>query len=100
MRRSYARRREIILDLAEKYDDSTVKVLPPKGAFYFFLDFRSLQIPSVELCERILDEANVGLVPGVAFGECGEGFARLCFAASDTDVESGFRAIMEWVGKQ
>jgi len=100
MRQTYARRRAIILEIAEEFNESPVKVIPPKGAFYFFLDFRPLKIPSVDLCERILDEAGVGLVPGVAFGAQGEGFARLCFAASDADVRNGIRAIMDWADRQ
>jgi aspartate/methionine/tyrosine aminotransferase len=55
---------------------------------------------SVEICERILEEAGVGLVPGSAFGEQGEGFVRMTIAASDEDVEAGFRKIVEWAEKQ
>jgi aspartate/methionine/tyrosine aminotransferase len=55
-----------------------------------------LGIPSLEICERILEEANVGLVPGSAFGEQGEGFVRMTIAASDANVEAGFRAVMGW----
>jgi aspartate/methionine/tyrosine aminotransferase len=51
---------------------------------------------SVEICERILDDAGVGLVPGSAFGAQGEGFVRMTIAASDEDVEQGFRAIVRW----
>ena len=57
-------------------------------------------MPSVEMCERILDEVGVGLVPGSAFGEQGEGFIRMTIAASDEDVEAGFRKIVEWADKQ
>jgi aspartate/methionine/tyrosine aminotransferase len=70
------------------------------GAFYFFLDLRKLKIPSTEICRKILDEAGVGLVPGTAFGAQGEGFVRMTIAASDADVEEGFRAIMDWAERQ
>ena len=73
---------------------------PPQGAFYFFLDFRPLKMTSVEICEHLLEEAGVGLVPGSAFGEQGEGFVRMTIAASDEDVEAGFRKIVEWAEKQ
>jgi aspartate/methionine/tyrosine aminotransferase len=69
------------------------------GAFYFFLDFRPLGMPSMEICERILEEAGVGLVPGAAFGQMGEGFVRMTIAAADEVVEAGFRAIMDWAEK-
>ena len=96
MRAAYARRRELVLRLARELESDKVLVTPPQGAFYFFLDFRPLKMPSVEICERILEEAGVGLVPGSAFGAQGEGFVRMTIATSDEDVEAGFRKIVEW----
>lgn len=100
MRAAYARRRELVLRLARELESDKVIVTPSQGAFYFFIDMRPLRMPSVEICERLLDDAGVALVPGSAFGDQGEGFARLCIAASDEDVESGFRKIIEWAEKQ
>ncbi len=96
MRKAYARRRELVLGLAEEHRPSPVKAIPPQGAFYFFLDVRSLGLPSAEICERLLDEASVALVPGSAFGEQGEGFVRMTIAASEADIETGFRSILYW----
>jgi aspartate/methionine/tyrosine aminotransferase len=96
MRKAYARRRELVLRISHELESEKVLVTPPQGAFYFFLDFRPLKMPSVEVCERILEEAGVGLVPGSAFGAHGEGFVRMTIAASDEDVEAGFRGIVEW----
>ena len=96
MRAAYARRRELVLRIARELESDKVLVTPPQGAFYFFLDLRALKMSSVEICERILEEAGVGLVPGSAFGEQGEGFVRMTIAASDEDVEAGFRKIVEW----
>ena len=100
MRLAYARRRDLVLRIARDLESEKVLVTPPQGAFYFFLDFRSLKMTSLEICERILEEAGVGLVPGSAFGEQGEGFVRMTIAASDEDVEAGFRKIVEWAEKQ
>ncbi len=100
MRTAYARRRELVLRLAHELECEKVLVTPPQGAFYFFLDFRPLKMSSLEICERILDEAGVGLVPGSAFGKQGEGFVRMTIAASDEDVEAGFRKIVEWAERQ
>lgn len=108
MRAAYAHRRELVLRIAHEMESGAlsiskgekVLVTPPQGAFYFFLDFRRLKMTSVEICERILDEAGVGLVPGSAFGAQGEGFVRMTIAASDEDVEAGFRAIIKWAEKQ
>ena len=100
MRAAYARRREKVLQISREYESEKVLVTPPMGAFYFFLDMRPLKMASLEICERILEEVGVGLVPGSAFGEQGEGFVRMTIAASDEDVEAGFRAILEWAEKQ
>jgi aspartate/methionine/tyrosine aminotransferase len=100
MRSAYARRRDLVMRIAHELESEKVLVTPPMGAFYFFLDFRPLKMTSLEICERILDEAGVGLVPGSAFGEQGEGFVRMTIAASDEDVEEGFRKIVEWAEKQ
>ncbi len=96
MRAAYGRRRESVLRIAREVGSARVGVTPPQGAFYFFLDCRPLRLSSVEICERILEEAQVGLVPGSAFGAQGEGFVRMTIAASDEDVEAGFRRILQW----
>jgi aspartate/methionine/tyrosine aminotransferase len=100
MRAAYARRRELVLRISRELESENVLVTPPQGAFYFFLDFRPLKMTSLEICERILEEASVGLVPGSGFGAQGEGFLRMTIAASDEDVEAGFRAIITWAEKQ
>ena len=100
MRTGYARRRDLVIRLSLELESEKVKVIPPQGAFYFFLDLRALKMSSVEMCEKILDEVGVGLVPGSAFGEQGEGFIRMTIAASDEDVEAGFRKIVEWAERQ
>ena len=100
MRDAYARRRSLVLSIYSEYKNTQISITSPQGAFYFFLDLRKLNMPSTKMCEKILDEAGVGLVPGVAFGGQGEGFIRMSSAASDSDVEAGFRAIMDWSEKQ
>ncbi len=108
MRAAYARRRERVLRISHELESAAlsaskgekVLVTPPQGAFYFFLDFRPLKMTSLEICERILEEAGVGLVPGSGFGAQGEGFIRMTTAASDEEVEAGFRKIVEWAERQ
>jgi aspartate/methionine/tyrosine aminotransferase len=99
MRMAYAHRRELVMRLATELESDLVFATPPMGAFYFFLDIRALGMPSFEVCENILHEAGVGLMPGTAFGDGGEGFLRMTIAASDADVEQGFRKIVEWAEK-
>jgi aspartate/methionine/tyrosine aminotransferase len=100
MRAAYAHRRELVLRISAEYESEKGLVTPPKGAFYFFLDFRPLGMSSLEICERILNEAGVGLVPGSAFGTEGEGFVRMTIAASDEEVEAGIGKILEWAERQ
>ncbi len=100
MRAAYSRRRQLVLRLSHELECDKIKVIPPQGAFYFFLDMRALKMSSVEICEKILDEEGVGLVPGSAFGEQGEGFIRMVISASDEDVEAGFRKIVKWAERQ
>lgn len=100
MRSAYSRRRALVMRLSRELESEAVRVAPPQGAFYFFLDLRALKMPSVEMCERILEEEGVGLVPGSAFGEQGKGFIRMTIAASDGDVEAGFRKIVAWAERQ
>ncbi len=99
MRAAYARRRELVLRIYQEYGESPVRVNPPQGAFYFFLDMRALRVPSLEICERLLTDAGVGLVPGAAFGAQGEGFVRMTIAAAEADIDAGFHAILDWAAK-
>ncbi len=100
MRAAYARRRDLVLRLVMESQTPGIQVSPPMGAFYFFLDFRALGIPSLEICERLLQEAGVGLVPGSAFGAQGEGFVRMTIAASEETIETGLRQILGWTAQQ
>ncbi len=84
------------MQLATELEDARVLATPPMGAFYYFLDVRALPMKSTEICEQLLEQAGVGLMPGTAFGERGEGFLRMTIAASDAEVEQGFRKIIEW----
>ena len=96
MTAAYARRRDKVMRLWREYRPALIDLREPRGAFYFFVDVRALGIPSVQAAERLLAEASVALVPGSAFGNCGEGFLRLTIAAADTEIEAGFQALFEW----
>lgn len=100
MRAAYAHRREIVMRVYREYEGSPVGVTPPMGAFYFFLDFRAMKMTTQDICEQILDEMGVGLIPGSAFGKQGEGFVRMTIAASDSDVEEGVKAILDWASRR
>ena len=69
-----------------------VELPPPSGAFYSFLKIRGAT-NSKEIAFRLIDEANVGLAPGSAFSEAGEGYLRLCYARRAEDLEEAVRRI-------
>ncbi len=83
--------REVVGRLAET---GLVELPLPSGAFYAFLKIRGAT-NSKEIAFRLIDEANVGLAPGSAFGEAGEGFLRLCYLRRQEDVEEAVRRIGE-----
>jgi aspartate/methionine/tyrosine aminotransferase len=69
-----------------------VELPPPAGAFYAFP--RVPAEPNARLLAmRLVDQANVGLAPGTAFGPGGEGFLRLCFARSAADLHEAVRRL-------
>ena len=96
MRQGYAARRQLVMDISAELNSKNVQAVLPMGAFYYFLDMRRMDIDSVTIANRILEEAGVGLVAGSAFGVNGEGFVRMTIAASDQDVNDGYRKIIEW----
>lgn len=69
-----------------------VELPPPPGAFYAFLKVRGAT-DSRALAIRLVDEANVGLAPGTAFGEGGAGYLRLCFARNADDLTEAVRRL-------
>jgi len=79
MRSEYNRRR--------RYLTSGLRALgmpcfEPEGAFYAFPNISGFGLSSEQFCERLLKEFDVAIVPGGAFGACGEGFARISYAYS------------------
>ncbi len=100
MRDAFARRGRTMYELLSKIPG--VSVLAPQGAFYCFPSFEGVlghnvggRTPrtTLELCEILLDEAKVAIVPGEAFGA--PGYARLSFALGDDDLGEGIRRISD-----
>lgn len=69
----------------------------PEGAFYVFPNIGVFGMKSDEFCERLLYEAKVAIVPGTAFGECGEGFARISYAYSLKHIAQALERIGNFV---
>ena len=79
MRNEYNRRRRY---LVSGLNGMGIKCFEPEGAFYAYPNISGFGMTSEEFCERLLDEHGVAIVPGTAFGECGEGYARISYAYS------------------
>lgn len=83
MRDSYCERRNLIVDGLNRIG---LECLLPKGAFYAFPSIRSTGLDSTEFAEQLLKAERVAVVPGVAFGACGEGFVRCCYATAASEI--------------
>ncbi|MCC6792202.1 MAG: pyridoxal phosphate-dependent aminotransferase [Thermomicrobiales bacterium] len=73
---------------------------PAEGAFYAFADIRESGLDSMTFADRALQEAHVAVVPGVAFGEAGEGHIRLSFATSDENLEKAVQRLGDCFGRK
>ncbi len=91
----FSKRRDMIFDLVK--DIPGLKPFKPGGAFYLFIDISKTGIPSLKFSERLLDEAKVAVVPGIAFGD--DHAIRMSFATSEKLIESGVSRIREWLKK-
>ncbi len=79
MRSSYDRRRRLMVDGFRKMG---LDCFEPYGAFYVFPSIRRTGLSSEEFCARLLREKHVAAIPGTAFGPCGEGNIRCCYATA------------------
>jgi aspartate aminotransferase len=93
---AWDRRRKLITDGLNGVKGLRVSTI--EGAFYAFVDGRETGLDSVALSDRILTEAHVAVVPGVAFGESGEGHFRLSFATSDEALATSVARIRVLLG--
>ncbi len=88
-----ARRRLIVAGLR----DMGLTTFEPKGAFYAFPSIRSTGLTDMEFAERLLDEEKVAVIPGSAFGECGRGHVRMCYATPRPLLEEALERIARFV---
>ena len=73
-----------------------VRLSPPAGAFYLFFGVDG-ESDTRGLAFRLVDEANVGVAPGRAFGEAGNGFMRVCFLRDETEIREATRRLAAWL---
>ncbi len=90
----YDRRRRLIVDGFRAVGLSTFE---PRGAFYAFPDVTVTGLDSVTFSELLLQEERVAVVPGSAFGACGEGYVRACYASGYEQIERALERIGRFV---
>lgn len=96
MVREYNYRRRYIVDGFRKMGLSCFE---PLGAFYAFPCIKSTGLTSDEFCEKLLEEEHVAVIPGTAFGECGEGFIRCSYAYSIENIQTALKRIEKFVAR-
>ena len=79
--------------------DIGIPSFEPEGAFYIYPEIGQYGLPSEEFCERLLYEHPCAIVPGTAFGKCGEGFARISYAYSVKHIETALSHMEDFVKK-
>jgi aminotransferase len=92
----YNRRRKFIV---KGLNEIGLPCFEPKGAFYAFPSITCTGMDSEEFSERLLKEEKVAVVPGSAFGLCGEGYVRCCYATSLADIEEALKRMGRFVKK-
>lgn len=96
MRKKYGERRNIIVDGLNTMGLTCFK---PKGAFYAFPSIASTGLTSNEFATKLLTEHKVAVVPGTAFGDCGEGFVRCAYAASTEDIYTAMEKMKQFLAE-
>ena len=94
MRESYDERRRFLL---KQFETMGIPCFEPMGAFYVFPNIRDFGMSSEEFATRLLQEQHVAVVPGSAFGECGEGFLRISYAYSIEDLKKALVKIKKFI---
>lgn len=91
---SYNQRRRYLLHTFNKIG---MECFEPEGAFYVFPSIKRFGMTSEEFATRLLNEQKVAVVPGTAFGDCGEGFLRVSYAYSLDNLKVALGRIEEFV---
>lgn len=94
MRNAYNQRRRFLVD---GFRDMGLDCFEPLGAFYVFPSIQKTGLSSEEFATRLLYEQKVAVVPGTAFGDCGEGFIRCSYAYSIENLKIALERIREFV---
>ena len=96
MRMAYDQRRRFLMHTLKRLE---IPCFEPYGAFYIFPDISKFGMTSEEFATKLLQEEKVAVVPGSAFGACGEGFVRISYAYSIEELKAAFERIERFIEK-
>ncbi len=96
MRESFRQRRNYIV---RELNRIGLRTHMPEGAFYVFPSIKPTGLSSEEFCQRLLDEENLALVPGNAFGQDGEGYVRISYAYSLEQIKQAIERLENFLKK-
>ena len=91
---AYNQRRRFLLN---SFKEMGIDCFEPFGAFYVFPSIAKFGMTSEEFASRLLREQKLAVVPGTAFGECGEGFVRISYAYSIENLKQGMDRIRKFI---
>lgn len=94
MRESYNQRRRYLL---HRFTELGMTCFEPQGAFYVFPSIKRFNMSSEEFATKLLEEQKIAIVPGTAFGECGEGYVRVSYAYSMDRLKEAISRIEKFV---
>ena len=96
MKKAYDERRRYLL---REFRVLGMDCFEPYGAFYMFPCIKRFGMTSDEFANRLLQEEKLALVPGTAFGDCGEGYLRVSYAYSLEDLQKAIERIKRFVAR-
>ena len=94
MREAYNQRRRYLM---HAFKEMGLECFEPFGAFYVFPCIKEFGMTSDEFAVKFLQEEKVAVVPGTAFGDCGEGFLRISYAASMENIKTAMERLAEFI---
>ena len=94
MREQYNQRRRFLM---HEFERMGLQCFEPFGAFYIFPSIKEFGMSSDEFATRLLREEKVAVVPGTAFGDCGEGFLRISYAYSLDNLKAAIGRLEKFI---
>lgn len=96
MRQAYNQRRRFLMNA---FKEMNLECFEPFGAFYVFPSIKEFKMTSEEFATRLLMEEKVAIVPGTAFGDCGEGYLRISYAYSLESLKEAIGRLHRFIKK-